>query len=83
MIRKYLDTDATKTLVHAYVTSRLDYCNLLLYGTPNELTDKLQRVQNTAARLLTRTRKYDHITPVLKISTGSQLRKGSNTKYYF
>jgi hypothetical protein len=66
LIRKYLDIDATKTLVHAYVTSRLDYCNSLLYGIPKELTNKLQRVQNTAARLVTGTRKYDHITPVLK-----------------
>ena len=66
LIRKYLDIDTTKTLVHAYVTSRLDYCNSLLYGIPKELTNKLQRVQNTAARLVTRTRKYDHITPVLK-----------------
>jgi hypothetical protein len=66
MIRKYLDLDATKTLVHAYVTSRLDYCNSLLYGISKELIDKLQRVQNTAARLITRTKKFDHITPILK-----------------
>ena len=66
LIRKYLDTDATKSLVHAYVTSRLDYCNSLLFGLPKELLNKLQRVQNTAARLITRTKKYDHITPVLK-----------------
>ena len=66
MIRKYLDIDATKTLVHAYVTSRLDYCNSLVYGMAKEFTEKLQRVQNTAARLITRTRKFDHITPILK-----------------
>ena len=66
MIRKYLDLDATKSLVHAYVTSRLDYCNSLLFGISKDLIYKLQRVQNTAARLITRTRKFDHITPVLK-----------------
>ena len=66
MIRKYLNTDATKSLVQAYVTSRLDYCNSLLYGISKELVNKLQRVQNTAARLITRTKKFDHITPILK-----------------
>lgn len=58
--------DATKTLVHAYVTSRLDYCNSLLYGISRELINKLQKVQNAAARLVTGTRKFEHITPVLK-----------------
>ncbi len=62
-IRKYLNTDTTKLVVHSLVTSRLDQLNALLYGVP---THKLQRAQNTAARIITRTRKYDHITPVLR-----------------
>ena len=53
------------TLIHAFVTSRLDYCYSLLYGLPKYQISKLQRVQNTAARLITNTRKYDHITPAL------------------
>ena len=52
-------------LVNAFMTSRLDYCNALLGGCPARLINKLQLVQNTAAQVLTRTRKYDHISPVL------------------
>jgi hypothetical protein len=64
-IRKYLTDKATKSLVHAFITSRLDYCNGLLYGTPKHLLDRLQRVQNTAARLITGTARSSHITPIL------------------
>ena len=64
-IRKYLTENATKSLVHAFITSRLDYCNGLLYGIPKHLQDRLQRVQNTAARLVTGTPRSAHITPVL------------------
>ena len=52
-------------LVNAVVTSRLDYGNALLYSITTNLTDKLQRVHNTAARLIARKKKMDHITPVL------------------
>ncbi len=64
-IRRYLDQDNAEKLVHAYVTSRLDSCNAILYGLPYKELDKLQRMQNTAARVVTRTRKQDHITPIL------------------
>ncbi len=57
--------DAEK-LVHAFMTSRLDYCNALLGGCPASSINKLQIVQNAAARVLTRSRKYDHITPILQ-----------------
>ncbi len=48
------------------MTSRLDYCNALLGGCPASAINKLQVVQNAAARVLTRSRKYDHITPILQ-----------------
>ena len=65
-IRKYLDNAQTERLVHAFITSHLDNCNSLLYGLPCAQIDKLQRIQNTAARLITRTKKYDHISGVLE-----------------
>ena len=64
-IRPYLNRNTTEKVIHAFVSSRLDYCNSLLYGMPNVLIAKLQRVQNVAARIVTGTKKYSHITPVL------------------
>ena len=64
-IRPFFSEDACKMLVNALVTSRLDYGNALLYSITTNLTDKLQRVHNTAARLIARKKKMDHITPVL------------------
>jgi hypothetical protein len=64
-IRTYITDDAFKTLVNSLVTSRLDYGNVMLYGLPANITNKLQRVQNTATRLISRTKKHQHITPIL------------------
>ena len=64
-IRNYLNHRAACTLIHAFITSHIDYCNSLLYGIPSYLLNKLQRVQNSAARLVLHLRKYEHITPAL------------------
>ncbi|XP_042349014.1 uncharacterized protein LOC121947898, partial [Plectropomus leopardus] len=57
-------TNAEK-LVHAFVTSRLDYCYSLLFGCPNKSLRSLQLVQNADARVLTGSNKRDHISSVL------------------
>ena len=64
-IRKYLTRESSEIAVHAFKTSKLDYCNSLLYGCSKMQLKKLQYLQNTAARIVTQTRKFDHITPVL------------------
>ena len=65
-IRHYLSVQATKTLVSAFVLSRLDYCKSLLSGCPQHLLNRLQKVQNNAARLILKAPKTDHITPHLR-----------------
>ena len=52
-------------LFHAFVSSRLDYCNALLTGLPKITIGKLQLIQNSAAQLLNGTKRREHITPVL------------------
>ena len=63
-IRKYL-TDATKILVHAFITSHLDYCNSLLYEIPKYQLNRLQKVLNAAAHVVCLVPKFDHITSTL------------------
>ena len=65
-IRRFLDVETAKTLAMCLVISRLDYCNSLYYGLPNTLLDKLQKVQNSAARFVFRLRKTDHITETMR-----------------
>ena len=66
-IRHLLSADSTKTLVSAFVLSRLDYCNSLLSGCPKHLLEKLQKVQNSAARLVLKAHKRDRVLPLLRI----------------
>ena len=58
-VRQSLDAELAATLVNAFVTSRVDYCNAVLAGSPKVTTDKLQRVMNSAARVVINTRKFD------------------------
>ena len=65
-IRGSLTKDAAQTLAQVFVGGRLDYCNSLLYDVSGKLLQRLQSVQNAAARFITGTQKYDHTTPVLR-----------------
>ena len=65
-IRKYLTAEQTESVVHALITSRLDCNNGLLYGVDDYLLGRLQKVQNAAAKVIARKRKYEHVTPILR-----------------
>ena len=65
-IRNCLNKRDTKIITHAFVTSTLDYGNSLLYGISGKNLRKLQVLQNSAARVVEKKRKYDHITETLK-----------------
>jgi len=64
-IRSLLSESAAAQLVHSLVTTKIDYCNSLLYGLPDCKINNLQRIQNIAARIVSKCSKCDHITPVL------------------
>ena len=61
-----LTSEAVDSLVHAFISCRLD-CNALWYGIADGQLQRLQSVQNAAARLVTGTRRTDHITSVLQL----------------
>ena len=65
-IRKFLTSASCELLIHALITSKIDYCNALLCKLPKRLLNKLQHVHNCAARILTFTKRNEHITPILK-----------------
>jgi hypothetical protein len=65
-VRRSLPVEAAKTVVNAFVVSRVDYCNGLLAGITQRQADRLQSVLNAAARLIYGGRRRDHITPLLR-----------------
>ena len=64
-IRKFLTVKSTKTLIHAFVSSQVDYCNTLLFGLPKYQLDCLQKVQNAVGRVIFQITKFGHISPAL------------------
>ena len=65
-IRRYLTEHETKSLINSTVLVRLDYCNSTYVGLPQVSLHKLQLAQNTAARVVSRTPRHEHITPTLQ-----------------
>ena len=61
---KYLTKKSVEVIIHV-LTTKVDYCNSLMYGLPKRLLSKLQSIQNSAARIVTLSWKYDHFTPLL------------------
>ena len=83
-IRKILTDETAATIIHALITSRIDNGNSLLTGITDHLLRKLQLAQNSAARILTKTRKFDHITPILRVGVHKYLaRCGQSQKMKF
>ena len=64
-IRHLLSIDATKTMLSAFVLPKLDDCNSLFHGSPMYMLERLQNVQNSAARLIFQCHKQNHILPLL------------------
>ena len=65
-IRKSLTVETVKLLVHVFVNSRLDYCNSVLQGVSAVRLQKLQTIQNGAARIVARRRKFDTFTSTIR-----------------
>ena len=63
--RKCLTEKSVEVIIHALITTKLDYCSSLMYALPKRLLSKLQSVQNSVARIVTLSRKYDHVIPLL------------------
>jgi len=65
-VAQSLSVEAVKAVVHAFISSHLDYCNSLLTGVNEGLLRQLQCMQNATARLVTGTWRCEHITPALR-----------------
>ena len=66
IIQKLLTFDATAQLIHASITTRQDLCNSIRYNLPNNKNERLQQIQNQAARMLKCIPRRNHITSVLR-----------------
>ncbi len=64
-LKSFLSFQDLEKVLHAFIISRLDYCNSQYSGLPQSSLSRLQLVRNVAARVLTGAKKYDHVTPIL------------------
>ena len=65
-IRSFIPKSAAIIFANAFIHSRIDYCNSLFYGLPKYSINRLQKIQNSVASIVTRTSCSSHITSVLK-----------------
>ena len=65
VIRRFLIDFAAECVIHSFITSKLDYCKSLYHGLPKHFLKRLQFLRNSAARLLTYTKKFEHVTLIL------------------
>ena len=65
-IRSFIPKSAAIIFANAFIHSRIDYCNSLFHGLPKYSINRLQKIQNSVARIVTRTSRSSHITPILK-----------------
>ena len=78
-----MTVEAARTTAAVFISCRLDYCSSLLYGLPGTLSRKLQSVQNATARLITGTRRSDHISSVLRDFIGYPSESASQSDVWF
>ena len=64
-IKQYLNRETLENIMHAFITTKLDYCNALFLGLPHNRLNRLQKIQNAAARILTGTNIREHMMPIL------------------
>ena len=81
MIKRFLNRSTLESLVHAFIHSRLDYCNSLLYGISSNLIYRLQSIQNHAAKYVDGGLKFDHVGPILKKLHWLPIEKRKNESY--
>ncbi len=82
-VNPYLPRKEFESVIYAFITSRLDYCNSLYVCLDQSSLQCLQLVQNAAARLLTGTKMYEHITPVLASLPGFLSASGLSSRCYW
>ena len=63
--RKFLNENSCKTIINALVLSKLNFASTLYLDMTEKNLNRLQKVQNYAAKVITLARKYDHVTPLL------------------
>ena len=85
-IRKYLSRESTEMHLHAFITSRVDYCNSLLYRLRNYQLNKLQRVLNSSAMLVCNAPRFRYISPLLRglhwLPVKARIQFKMRTAYY-